>query len=63
MPELAQLAPVALVVLALYAMTRFTSAQLGHLLIGVLLGVVLSGTVLGPDITTILSQLSGGHLH
>jgi hypothetical protein len=63
MPELAQLAPVALVALALYAMTRFTTAQLGHLLVGVLLGVVLSGTIFGPDISTILSQLSGGHLH
>ena len=63
MPELAQLAPVALVALGFYAMTRFTTAQLGHLLIGVVLGVVLSGTILGPDITTILSQLSGGHLH
>jgi hypothetical protein len=63
MPELAQLAPVALVALALYAMTRFTTAQLGHLLVGVLLGVVLSGTIFGPDIATILSQLSGGHLH
>ena len=44
-------------------MTRFTTAQLGHLLIGAVLGVILSGTILGPDITTILSQLSGGHLH
>ena len=63
MPELAQLAPVALIALAFYAMTRFTTAQLGHLLVGVLLGVVLSGTIFGPDISTILSQLSGGHLH
>ena len=63
MPELTQLAPVALTALAFYAMTRFTTAQLGHLLIGAVLGVVLSGTVLGPDLATILSQLSGGHLH
>jgi hypothetical protein len=63
MPELAQLAPVALVALALYVMTRFTTAQLGHLLIGAVLGVVLSGTTLCPDIAAILSQLSGGHLH
>jgi hypothetical protein len=63
MPELAQLTPVAVVALAVYAMTRFTTAQLGHLLVGVLLGVVLSGTIFGPDISTILSQLSGGHLH
>jgi hypothetical protein len=63
MPELAQLAPVALIAVALWAMVRYTAAQLWHLLIAVVLGVILSGTVLGPDITTILSQLSGGHLH
>ena len=63
MPELAQLTPVALIAVALWAMVRYTAAQLWHLLIAVVLGVILSGTVLGPDITTILSQLSGGHLH
>ena len=61
--QLAQLAPVALIGVALWAMVRYTAAQLWHLLIAVVLGVILSGTVLGPDITTILSQLSGGHLH
>ena len=63
MPDLAQLAPVALIVAALWAMTRYTAAQLWHLLVGVVLGVILSGTVLGPDITALLSQSSGGHLH
>ena len=63
MPDLAQLAPVALIVAALWAMTRYTAAQLWHLLAGVVLCVILSGTILGPDLTTILSQLSGGHLH
>jgi hypothetical protein len=61
--QLAQLAPVALIGAALWAMVRYTAAQLWHLLVAVVLGVILSGTVLGPDITTILSQLSGGHLH
>jgi hypothetical protein len=63
MPELAQVAPVALIAVAMWAMVRYTAAQLWHLLIAVVLGVILSGTVLGPDLTTILSQLSGGHLH
>jgi hypothetical protein len=62
-PELAQLAPVALIAVALWAMDRYTAAQLWHLLVGVVLGVILSGTILGPDITNLLSQLSGGHLH
>jgi hypothetical protein len=63
MPQLAQLAPVALIAVVLWAMVRYTAARLWHLLAGVVLGVILSGTILGPDITTILSQLSGGHLH
>ena len=61
--QLAQLAPVALIGAALWAMVRYTAAQLWHLLVAVVLGVILSGTIIGPDITTILSQLSGGHLH
>jgi len=63
MSALTPLLPVALIVAALWAMVRYTAAQLWHLLIGVVLGVIASGTILGPDITTILSQLSGGHLH
>jgi hypothetical protein len=54
---------VALIVVVLWAMVRYTAAELWHLLVGVVPGVILSGTVLGPDITAILSQLSGGHLH
>ena len=57
------LIPVALIAVALWAMVRYTTAQLWHLLVGVVLGVIASGTILGPDIATILSQLSGGHLH
>ena len=61
--QLAQLTPVALIAVALWAMVRYTAARLWHLLVAVVLGVILAGTILGPDITTILSQLSGGHLH
>jgi hypothetical protein len=63
MPELAQLAPVALIVLAFWALARYAGASVGQLLLGAVLGVITSGTILGPDIATILSQLSGGHLH
>jgi len=44
-------------------LVQWAGARLWHLLIAVVLGVILSGTVLGPDITQILSQLSGGRLH
>jgi hypothetical protein len=60
---MAALIPVAVIGLVLWALVQWAGAQLWHLLIAVVLGVILSGTVLGPDITTILSQLSGGHLH
>ena len=49
--------------LVLWALVQWAGARPWHLLIAVVLGVVLSGTILGPDIATILSQLSGGHLH
>ena len=60
---MAALIPVAAIGLALWALVQWAGAQLWHLLIAVVLGVILSGTVIGPDITAILSQLSGGHLH
>jgi len=60
---MAALIPVAVIGLVLWALVQWAGARLWHLLIAVVLGVVLSGTVLGPDITTILSQLSGGRLH
>ena len=60
---MAALIPVAVIGLVLWALVQWAGSQLWHLLIAVVLGVVLSGTIIGPDITTILSQLSGGHLH
>jgi hypothetical protein len=60
---MAALIPVAAIGLALWALVQWAGAQLWHLLIAVVLGVILSGTILGPDISNILSQLSGGHLH
>ncbi len=60
---LSQYVPIALIALALWGLVRFTSSELWHLLVAVVLGVVLSGTVLGPDISSVLSQLSGGRLH
>ena len=49
--------------LAFWALCRYAGASLGQLLLGAVLGVITSGTILGPDLTTLLSQLSGGHLH
>lgn len=60
---MAALIPVAAICLVLWALVRWAGAQLWHLLIAVVLGVILSGTVLGPDVQNVLSQLSGGRLH
>ena len=37
--------------------------EIWHALVCLVLGVIVAGTILGPDISSILSQLSGGHLH
>jgi len=60
---MAALIPIAVIALVLWGLVRFTAAEPWHLAVAVVLGVILSGTVLGPDIDTVLSQLSGGHLH
>jgi hypothetical protein len=60
---MSDLIPVAIIGLILYALHRWRGAELWVLMVAVVLGVALSGTILGPDISTILSQLSGGRLH
>ncbi len=60
---MSQYIPLALIALVLWGLARFTSSELWALLVAVVLGVALSGTILGPDISNVLSQLSGGRLH
>ena len=55
------LIPLAVIALVVYLMSR-NGLQLWHAIVCLILGVILAGTVLGPDISGILSQLSGGHL-
>ena len=62
MPALIPVALIALVAVGAWSSGPAASPA-WHLLIAVVLGVILSGTVLGPDISNVLSQLSGGHLH
>ena len=47
---------------AVYLMCRFGGMQTWHAVVTVLAGVVLAGSVIGQDISTVLSQLSGGRL-
>jgi mannose/fructose/N-acetylgalactosamine-specific phosphotransferase system component IID len=54
--------PLAVIALLFWVLAKW-SAPAWALLIAVLLGVVLSGTIAGPPIHQILSQFSGGRLH
>ena len=61
--NLSTLIPLAVIALVIYLLHRHSGMQLWHALVCLVLGVILSGTILGPDISSILSQLSGGRLH
>ena len=60
--NLSSLIPLAVIALVVYLMSR-NGLQLWHAIVCLILGVALAGTVLGPDISNVLSQLSGGRLH
>ena len=60
--NLSTLIPLAVIALVVYLMSR-NGLQLWHAIACLILGVILAGTVLGPDISGILSQLSGGRIH
>ena len=60
--NLPNLIPLAVVAIGVYLLQR-NGMQLWHAFACLLLGVVLAGSVLGPNISSILSSLSGGRLH
>ncbi len=59
---LSSLIPLAVIALVVYLLQR-NGMQLWHAFACLVLGVILAGSVLGPNISSILSQLSGGRLH
>lgn len=59
---LTSLVPVALAIGAVYAVHRFGRMKIWHALVCVLAGLVLASTFLGADLTSFLSQISGGRL-
>ncbi len=60
--NLSSLIPLAVIALVVYLLHRHQGMQLWHAIVCLLAGVVLAGSVFGPDISDVLSQLSGGHL-
>lgn len=59
--NLSTLLPLAVVAGGVYLLQR-SGMQLWHAFACLVLGVVLAGTFIGPQISGLLSQLSGGHL-
>ena len=64
MPALtfSSLIPVAVVALVVYLLHRHQGLQLWHAIVCLLAGAVLASSVFGPDISAVLSSLSGGRL-
>jgi hypothetical protein len=60
---LTSLVPLVVIGLVLWALAKWAHAPAWALGLTLILGVVLSGTILGPPIHQLLSQLSGGRLH
>ena len=61
--NLSTLIPLAVIALVVYLLHRHSGMQLWHAIVCLLAGVVLAGTAFGPQLSSILSQLSGGRLH
>ncbi len=61
--NLSTLIPLAVVAIVVYLLHRYQGMQHWHAIVCLLAGAVLAGSVIGPDISNVLSQLSGGHLH
>jgi len=55
------LVPLAVAGVALYLLHR-RGLKTWHAVICVLAGVIIAGSVIGPDISSLLSQVSGGFL-
>ena len=58
----AGLIPLAVVALVVWLMHR-RGLEIWQALVCIVLGVIVAGTTLGPDISGLLSQITGGYLH
>ena len=56
------LIPLAVVAFVVWLMHR-RGLEIWQAIVCIVLGVIVAGTVLGPTISSLLSQLSGGYLH
>jgi hypothetical protein len=60
--NLPSLIPLAVIAFVVWLLQR-SGMQLWHAFVCLVLGVILAGSVVGPDISNVLSQISGGHLN
>ena len=58
----AGLIPLAVVAFIVWLMHR-RGLEIWQAIVCIVLGVIVAGTTLGPAISSLLSQLSGGYLH
>lgn len=58
----AGLLPLAVVAFIVWLMHR-RGLEIWQAIVCIVLGVIVAGSVFGPQISSILSQLSGGYLH
>ncbi len=56
------LIPLAVVAFVVYLMHR-SGLQIWQAVVCIVLGVIVASSVVGPDISNVLSQISGGYLH
>jgi hypothetical protein len=61
--NLGSLIPLVIPVLILYGLHKWKHVDLWILAVAAAVGVTLTGTILGSDISTLMSQLSGGRLY
>jgi drug/metabolite transporter (DMT)-like permease len=60
--NLSSLIPLAVVALVVYLLHRHQGVRLWHAIVCLVAGVILAGSVVGPDISNVLSQITGGRL-
>lgn len=60
--NLSQYIPLAIVALGAWLLVKKLGAQVLHVVLALVLGILLAGSLVGPDISNFLSSLTRGYL-
>ncbi len=55
--------PFAVAAAGIWALVKWTGARPWHVIVSMIAGFWLASSATGPDISRLLSQLTGGYLH